>query len=56
MVKIILSAPTLNEATAKRDAYLAEWPPQGYSTTIGSPKFQEPGKWTCVGWRGTHCD
>ena len=56
MVKIILEAPTLAEAHEIRDAYLEEWPPQGYSTTIGSPKYHDPGKWTCVGWRGNHCD
>ena len=55
MVKIFLQAPTLSEANAKRDAYFAEWPTQGYSTTIGSPQYSD-GTWTCVGWRGNHCD
>lgn len=56
MVKILLGAPTKEEAEAKREAYFARWPSPGYGTMIKHPEQSEDGTWICVGWRGSSCD
>ena len=56
MLAIRLQANNEDELKRKRTEYIAQYPPQGYSTYFQRPKQRDDGKWECVGDRAESCD